>query len=191
MTRGNMRAKRGFTLIELLIVIGIIGVLVIVLAVAIFPAISKSAENNTKLLLQNVHTSLSSGRGELSMERFQRDAGSLANRIHSDDKKASSQMLLFYIAPTPEIWQNSQLYAGTNYNPQTQPEALSEFTHIEPNRLPWLKDAWGNELWYHYDRASDTPYIMSAGPDGIWENADDLVLDTRSGQIQSRADMER
>lgn len=186
-----MRAKRGFTLIELLIVIGIIGVLVVVLVVVIFPQLEKSRQNDTRLLLQSIHSGLSAKRGVFSIEQFRRDAGDLENRIHSDPKVQTSQMMLFYLAPAPEVWQNSRVYGGTNYNPSVQPESFNRFTHTEPNRLSWLKDAWENTLWYFHDRGDDTVYIMSAGPDGEWENDDDVVLDTRSGTIQNRADMER
>jgi prepilin-type N-terminal cleavage/methylation domain-containing protein len=183
--------RRGFTLIELLIVIGIISLLVVVLAVAVLPFIGRSEENRTRALLQTIQANIGAQRVAMDESAFRRDAGDLAGQIHSDDKIRSSQMLLFYFAPTREIWDGSNLYSGRNYDPAIAPETFAEFTEREQRRMPWIVDSWGTTLWYRWDATAQVAYVMSAGPDREWESPDDLILDVNSGQIRTRAEMTR
>jgi prepilin-type N-terminal cleavage/methylation domain-containing protein len=181
--------RRGFTLIELLIVVGIIVVLLVVLAVAILPKLITAKENNTKTLLNNAYSGLPLSVGALTPAKFRSDAGTLSRKIHPDDKIESSQMLLFYLAPSRPTWDGSKLYAGRNYDPPNTPETFAEFTMEEADRLPWLVDAWGKELWYRLDRGANVAYLQSAGQDSIWDNEDDLIYDPRSGTVKNRSDM--
>ncbi len=189
MARTHRTNRRGFTLIELLIVVGIIVVLLVVLAVAILPKLLAAKENNTKTLLSNAYSGLPLGVGTLTPDKFRSDAGNLSRKIHQDEKIQSSQMLLFYLAPSRETWDSSKLYAGRNYDPPNTPETFAEFTVTESDRLPWLADAWGKELWYRLDRGAGVAYLQSAGQDSIWDNDDDLVYDPRSGSVKSRAEL--
>ncbi len=182
---------RGFTLIELLIVVGIVSLLLVVLVVAVLPWISKSRVNQTKTLLNTIYTGLPIDSGILTPQRFKNDAGSMANQIHSDEKIASSQMILFYLAPSRDVWVNSKLYAGRNYDPPNPPESFGDSLRTEANRMPWLIDAWDKELWYRHDKNVNLAYVQSAGPDGIWDNDDDLVYDPRSQSVKEFAEMAR
>ena len=190
--RPPARSNKGFTLIELMIVIGIIAVLVVVLAIAILPWLSKSDENNTKTLLQSVHAAVSGNKSVLTIEKFKKDAGSMAVKIDSNDDIALAQMLLFYIAPSKEVWDNSALYKGTTYNPTNRSEEFAEFTNSDnASRLPYLVDAWGNPLVYSYDKVAKNVYIYSRGPDGKEKTDDDVILDTSSGTIKLRSEFSK
>jgi prepilin-type N-terminal cleavage/methylation domain-containing protein len=186
----DRNTRRGFTLIELLIVVGIIVVLLVVLAITILPKLMAAKENNTRTLLTNVYGGIST-QGTLRQEKFRRDAGNLSRKIESDEKISSSQMLLFYLAPSREVWDGSKLYAGQNYNPPNTQETYAEFLREETDKLPWLVDAWGTTIWYQEDRQAGVAYIRSAGPDGVWDNDDDLIFDPKSETIKLRSEMNR
>lgn len=178
------KTNQGFTLIELMIVIGIIVVLMAVLAVAIFPMISRSNENGTKALLQQIGGAMNSKKGAYSVKKFQKDIGSLSKALESDPKKRSSQMMLFYVAPTERAWNESKLYKGKNYAPEIDPVNLKESIMNEESALPYLADAWGTTLWYKYDKGAKTMLILSAGEDRAWDTEDDLVYDGRSDSVK-------
>lgn len=187
-----MRTNKGFTLIELLIVIGIISVLVVVLALAILPWLSKSDENNTKTLLTTVNSTIGGHKGALTLEQFKKDAGQLAMKIDSQDEIAYAQMLLFYTAPSREVWEQSAKYGGTNWNPPVQPETLGEFINKDnASRLPHLVDAWGKPVVFSYDRASKTAYIYSFGPDMEKNTDDDLMMIVGETTVKTRAELKR
>jgi prepilin-type N-terminal cleavage/methylation domain-containing protein len=180
--------NRGFTLIELLIVIGIIAVLVVVLAFAVFPFIARSDVSATKTMLTNVGTGLPANPKVLDLKQFRTHAGpTLGSKIDPDPRKASSQMLLFYLAPSQEVWRDAKLYERQSYNPPNQPESFAEFT--DGTGLPWLVDRWNTPLWYDYDPTVKAGYIMSAGPDKIWKTEDDLIFDPKSESVKERREM--
>jgi prepilin-type N-terminal cleavage/methylation domain-containing protein len=177
-------SRKGFTLIEVLIVVGIIALLVMVLAIAILPMVAQSDERRTRTLLQTI-APVAEGHTLPNLETFRRDAGNLADRISSDNDIAHSQMMLFYLAPSNEVWQGSRLYAGQNYNPQFRPEEFSEYTRTDTGKLPYLVDAWDRPLRWQYDTAVSALFISSAGPDGEFGTNDDLVLDTRMNEVRT------
>lgn len=179
-------SRRGFTLIELMIVIGIIAVLVAVLALAVLPWLSKSAENSTKSLMTSVGGMVTAERNVLTLERFRKDVGpNLAGQIDSDPKKASAQMLMFYYAPKEDTWKKSTYFKGQNYDPKVQPKDWAEFTKVGGNApdLPYLTDGWNNELYYYYDKAAKIVIIRSWGPDGREGGDDDLAFDGGSNRV--------
>ena len=186
----NRNTRRGFTLIELLIVVGIIVVLLVVLAITILPKMMAAKENNTRTLLTNIYGGIST-MGILRQDKFRRDAGNLSRKIESDEKISSSQMVLFYLAPSRETWDGSKLYAGQNYNPPNTQEMYAEFLMEDVDKLPWLVDAWDTPIWYQEDRQAGVAYIRSAGQDGVWDTEDDLIFDPKSESIKLRADMSR
>lgn len=187
-----MRNNKGFTLIELLIVIGIISVLVVVLALAILPWLSKSDENNTKTILQTINSTIGGHKGTLTIEQFKKDAGQLAMKIDSNDDVAHAQMLLFYIAPSREVWEQSAKYGGTNWNPPVQPETISEFIYKDDaSRLPHLVDAWGKPIVFSYDRPSKTSFVYSFGPDMTKGNDDDLMMIVGETTVKTREELKK
>jgi prepilin-type N-terminal cleavage/methylation domain-containing protein len=175
--------RKGFTLIELLIVVGIIVLLVSVLAVAIMPLMGQGDVRRTRSLLQSIAPIADSGRTLPTLETFRRDAGDLSRQISNDNDIAHSQMILFYLAPSRDVWDGSRLYRGRNYDPLFQPEQFSDSTVNSPNLMPYLVDAWETPLRWQYDRNVQALFIMSAGPDKAFGNNDDLVLDTRSNEV--------
>jgi len=186
----NMRANRqGFTLIELLIVVGIISLLIVVLAVAILPWLSKSEESATRTLLQQIGPVITGEKNPPTIKKFKKDAGQLSSRISSDEKLASSQMMLFYAAPTRSTWEGSDLYKDQNYAPLLQPEDLAKFTREEGGRLPHLVDAWEKPIWYKFDNNLKLGFVYSSGPDAMPGTPDDLIFDSRNNKVKSREEM--
>jgi prepilin-type N-terminal cleavage/methylation domain-containing protein len=188
----NMRAnKRGFTLIELLIVVGIISVLIVVLAIAVLPWLSKSEEKATRTVLSQIGTAMSDKKVVPTIAKFKKDAGQLSGKIDGQERKASSQMMLFYMAPSRSTWDSSALYKGRNYEPTLAPEQFAEFTRDDGGRLPYLVDSWENVIWYEYHKDLKGGAIYSAGEDGVPNNDDDLVFDPRDAQVKTFGEMKK
>ena len=184
-------SKRGFTLIELLIVVGIISILIVVLFVAILPWLKKSEVNATTAMLEQIGGALSADRVALNINKFKKDAGpSLSGRIAGDEKMASSQMMLFYTAPTREVWDLSSIYKGRNYAPKLQPQEFTKFTREDGGKMPYLVDAWEHPIWYKYEKAFNGGVIYSAGKDGLAGNEDDIIFDPRNTKAMLRSDIQ-
>ena len=182
--------KRGFTLIELLIVVGIISLLVVVLFVAVFPWLGKSKVSATTSLLQQIGGTLSADKLSLNVNKFKKDAGSLSKDISNDEKTASSQMMMFYTAPTREVWDQSSLYKDRNYAPKLQPQEFTKFSRDDAGKLPYLVDAWETPIWYKYEKVFNGGVIYSAGEDTVPGNADDLIYDPRNDRVKLREELE-
>ncbi|MCB9932205.1 MAG: prepilin-type N-terminal cleavage/methylation domain-containing protein [Planctomycetes bacterium] len=186
-----LRANRqGFTLIELLIVVGIISVLIVVLAFAVLPWLKKSEEKATRTLLQQIGPVVTAEKVPPTIQKFKKDAGPLSGRIAADEKFASSQMMLFYAAPSRSVWEGSALYKDRNYAPAIEPEQFAKFTREEGGRLPHLVDAWENPIWYVYDKTVKAGFVFSAGEDGQRGTPDDLIFDSRNNSVKSREELE-
>jgi prepilin-type N-terminal cleavage/methylation domain-containing protein len=177
--------KTGFTLIELLIVVGIIAVLIVVLAIAVLPWLSKSDEKATRTILSQIGSAMSGGKVVPTIAKFKKDAGQLSGKISGEEDKASSQMMLFYMAPSRSTWEGSALYKGRNYEPTLTPEDFAEFTREDSGKLPYLVDAWDKVIWYDYDKAVGG-MIWSAGEDMQKRTPDDLVFDPRDAKVKKR-----
>lgn len=175
--------KKGFTLIELLIVVGIISLLLVVLAVAVLPALSKGDEQATTSLLQQVGPEFSARTPAPTLKQFRKDAGSSASRISGNDKIAWGQAMLFYLAPSRSTWDSADYYKGQNYAPKHQPEEFAEFTREEGGMFPYLVDAWDKPIWYKYNAKSKSGYVMSSGEDGLPGTPDDFIFDARNNKV--------
>jgi prepilin-type N-terminal cleavage/methylation domain-containing protein len=184
----NHKRRAGFTLIELMIVVGIIVVLMAVLAIAIMPWLRKSDEKATRTLLLNIGPQITGGKVAPSIKKFKKDAGSLSSKISSDKKFASSQMMLFYTAPTRETWDSAKCYKDQNYNPPQQPQQYAEFTQTDKG-LPYLVDAWGTCIWYEYDKTVKAGFVFSEGEDMQWNTPDDLIYDSRNNKVSRRDEL--
>lgn len=180
------KSRAGFTLIELMIVVGIIAILVVVLAVAVLPALSKNDEKATISLLQNIGPEICGRKVPPTMTKFKKDAGSLSGRISGDEKIASSQMMLFYVAPSRSIWDGAKYYKDQSYNPTQQPESFAKFTRETGGGLPYLVDAWEMPIFYEYDKNAKTSFVFSNGEDTLWNTPDDLIFDVRNNQVIKR-----
>jgi hypothetical protein len=65
------------------------------------------------------------------------------------------------------------LYAAGD---QGLPEDLKQLLRARPSLGMGLRDAWGQEI--KYERLSDSSFrLRSAGPDGVFDTADDIVKD--------------
>jgi prepilin-type N-terminal cleavage/methylation domain-containing protein len=190
MTRAA-KLRSGFTLIELLIVVGIISLLVLVLTVAVMPRLLQNQVRTTEALLQRIGGPATETRVVFTVERFQADAGEIAGWISRDEKIRSSQMLTFYLAPSREVWERSSFYRG-EHDPKLPPDTLSEFMVRGGEReMPYIVDPWGNPIWYVHDAGLNAVFLVSAGPDGIWSNDDDLIYDSRNNRVAMRRDLAR
>ena len=184
----NMRTRKtGFTLIELLIVVGIISVLIVVLAIAVLPWLSKSDEKASRTILQQLGSAMDQGKVVPTIAKFKKDAGQLAGKISQDQNKASSQMMLFYLAPNRATWEASNLYKGRDYAPILTPEDFAEFTR-DDNGLPYLVDAWDNVISYQHEKGAGG-LIWSWGEDKQWKTPDDLVFDPRDSKVHTREEI--
>lgn len=179
--------KRGFTLIELLIVIGIISVLVAVLAIALLPWLNKAKPRATTTLLKNIGDAVGGERVSFSEVQFKKDAGPVAGQASTDEKKRSSQILVFYLCPSKDVWDKAPGYKGRSYEPKLLPEQYKDALDTS-EKLPFFKDAWDRTLWYKIDK-SGRFYVWSAGADGQWETNDDLVYDSANSAVKEYGDL--
>lgn len=180
--------EKGFTLIELLIVVGIIAVLVAVLGIALLPWIAKAKPRATKALLKNIGDAVAGERVAFSETQFKKDAGALATNLASDEKTRSSQILVFYLCPTKEVWDKAPGYKGRSYDPKFPPEQYKDSLDTTAQKMPFFKDAWDRPLWYRIDK-SGRFYLWSAGDDGQWENADDWVYDSANSTVKEFSEL--
>lgn len=185
----NRGRKSGFTLIELLIVVGIISLLIVVLAAALLPWLGKSDERRAIAMIENFGGAISGGTHVLDEATFKRDAGTLSGRISSDPKTRSSQMLLFYLAPSRSTWETARFYKDRGYAPTLQPEQFQEQTREEGGGLPFVVDPWERPIWYNYDAVQSAHFLYSSGADGIAGNDDDLIYDGRKNKVVKREDL--
>jgi prepilin-type N-terminal cleavage/methylation domain-containing protein len=176
--------KKGFTLIEVLIVVGIIALLMAVLVVAVIPLMTRGDIQNARSLLLNVGP-LTGRTPPPTLVSFRRDAGPLASQIAPGDDIAHSQMILFYLAPSNEVWSAAPLYRDRNYNPDIPPEQFTNYTREDPGLLPYLVDPWGTPLRWHVDNAAGVIFIISAGQDERFGTDNDLVYDPRMEQVRT------
>ncbi len=179
--RYRKQANRGFTLIELLIVIGIIAVMVAVLALAVLPWLSKSEEKATTSIMQQVGGLLNDTKTGYSVQKFRKDAGKLSGKIN--DKVASAQLLVFYFAPSKEVWDTADYYKNQNYAPKVQPSDWQSFIKQDGDQLPYLCDAWGTALEYTYDKTANAVVVKSAGEDTKFGTDDDFIFDGRNNKV--------
>jgi len=181
-------SKSGFTLIELLIVVGIISILIVVLAIAVLPWLGKSDEKASRNLLQTIGPVMAGREVPPMLATFKKDAGKRSGQIAGDEDKASSQMMLFYSAPSRSSWDGSALYKDRNYEPDLQPENFVEFTR-EDSGLPYLVDAWDHVIWYKYNNDLKAGFVYSRGADNEKGNDDDLIYDPRDNKVKNRDEM--
>jgi prepilin-type N-terminal cleavage/methylation domain-containing protein len=180
-------ARKGFTLIELLIVVGIIAVLVAVLAVALLPMLAKAKPKATKTLLKNIGDAVAGERVSYSEVQFKKDAGVLASSASTDKYKKSSQILMFYLCPTKDVWEKAPMYKSRTYDPKLSPEQYKDSTDAS-EKLPFFIDAWGKPIWYSIDK-SGRFYIRSAGEDGNWDTDDDLIFDSGNSSVKELSEI--
>jgi prepilin-type N-terminal cleavage/methylation domain-containing protein len=187
------RTRRGFTLIELLIVVGIIVILVAVLALAILPWFSKAGERSTREIMGQVGAMLADEKNPLTVEQFRRDAGQMSSQIASDRKKSSAQMIVFYYAPSQRVRENAPVYKGRGVEPRVDPKEWTKFLLNDGSApdMPHLCDVWGTELWYIYDKASNTHILRSAGEDTNWDTEDDLAYNSLKGGVGKWEEMKK
>lgn len=182
-------AIRGFTLIELMIVIGIIAVMVAVMALAVLPWLSKSEEKATTSIMQQVGGLLSDTKTGYNVQKFRKDAGKLASGIN--DQHASAQLMVFYFAPSKEVWDAADYYKNQNYSPKVQPADWAAFIKQDGNQLPHLCDAWGTPLKYMYDKTASAIIVESAGEDMKFGTDDDFVFDGRNNTVKKREEFNK
>lgn len=186
--------RRGFTLIELLIVVGIIIVLVAVLALAIIPWLSKADTNATKSIMDNVGTLLEAQRNTLSVSQMQRDAGPFSGQISHDAKIASSQLLVFYFAPSQKVRESAPVYrGGVGVGSSVDAKDWAKFLMNESGAedMPYLVDSWGTTYWYTFEKASGKTILRSAGEDLKWDTDDDLAHVSGGGKTGLWSDKRR
>ena len=147
---------------------------------------SKNDEKATISLLQNIGPEICGRKVPPTMTKFKKDAGSLSGRISGDEKIASSQMMLFYVAPSRSVWDGAKYYKDQSYNPKQQPESFAKFTRETGGGLPYLVDAWEMPIFYEYDKNAKTSFVFSNGEDTLWNTPDDLIYDVRNNQVIKR-----
>lgn len=186
----NARNRRGFTLIELLIVIGIIGLLVTVLAVSLLAFLPSAKVKATMSLLNTLGGAVAGERTppDPTGKRLKKDAGALHGRMDTRDQVLlSSQVLAFYLCPSPEIWDQAPVHQKKGaYNPTLKPEQIKDSLRDDKS-MQYIVDAWDSTIWYYLD-PSGTVYLLSAGEDGKFETDDDLIYDGGSNSVYERAD---
>lgn len=184
----NLRKNQGFTLIELLVVVAIIAVLVVVIMVALWPALTRSRAEATKTLLTNMGTALANMRPLPNKTQFTKDAGPLAGSLDTSEAKASSQLLVFYLLPSRDVWQEAPLYKGRDYQPQFDPAQYKDQLFDSGGKIQFLADGWGTPVWYTIDRQGAF-YLISAGEDMKFDTPDDFIYDSKSNTVDKRENL--
>ncbi|MCC6574087.1 MAG: prepilin-type N-terminal cleavage/methylation domain-containing protein [Planctomycetes bacterium] len=180
------RRNSGFTLIELMVVVGIIAVLVTVIMVALLPALMKSRENATRTLLTSLGSLVGGMQVKPNKKQFDKDAGAtLSAQLDSNREKATSQLLLFYVCPSRDVWAEAPLYKSRDYQPQLDPAQYKDLIMDGGGKLQYFADAWGTSLWYGLDKTGEL-YLISAGEDMTFETPDDLIYDGKADQVWKR-----
>lgn len=178
--------RRAFTLIELMIVVGIISLLMAVLFVAVLPWLSKADNEAMKATLSTIGPSIQNMPVKPSLVKFKKDAGSLSGQISSDNDEATSQMLVFYLAPDADTWNQSKYYKGRAYEPLIQPQTLKASIGGDKT-LKYFEDSEGNPLRLVIEKGNI--FLHARGEDGEFMTADDLIYDGLAGNTKMGEDL--
>ncbi|MCF6228334.1 MAG: type II secretion system GspH family protein [Planctomycetes bacterium] len=178
--------RRAFTLIELMIVVGIITLLMSVLFVAVLPWLKKADVEATKATLSTIGPSIQEMTVKPNLKKFKKDAGSLAGQISGDDDIATSQMLVFYLAPNAETWNQSKYYKGQDYDPKIPPQDLQAYIGGDKT-LKYFMDSEGRSLRMVIEKGN--VFLHACGEDGEFMTADDLIYDGLAGNTKMGEDL--
>ena len=167
--------RRGFTLIELLIVVGIIGVLVAVLLAVLMSARKKAKINEARNFVDTiVPTAITKWRDDKGKAG---DKYPLSGTNSNNDLYEGNRLLFNALITEPGR------AAKESFIP------MDAFVQGTDRQKPVFLDPWENP--YRYRNWANAPKgaksgaiikyndgtydLVSSGPDGIWDNEDDII----------------
>ena len=167
--------QRGFTLIELLIVVGIIGVLVAVLLAVLMSARKKAKVNEARNFVDTIVPT--------AITKWRDDKGKTTDKFPLSGANSNSDMyegnrLLFNALISEPGRAGKESFIPSDAFSQGTDRQKPVF--LDPWEQPYRYRNWANvpkggksgNLIKYNDGTYD---LVSAGPDGIWDNEDDVI----------------
>lgn len=149
--------RAGFTIVEILVVLSII----ILLAGLLLPALVGAKNSANKAQVRNFIKSLM-----VSLENYVNETGEMP--------RADEQLTA---ADSAEVLYQALTYEGGNFEPF--PFAESQLKDTDGDGEWEVVDRWGEPLRYFRrfssEKIKNRPIIISAGPNGTHEDADDIT----------------
>ncbi|MCC6149315.1 MAG: prepilin-type N-terminal cleavage/methylation domain-containing protein [Planctomycetes bacterium] len=167
--------RRGFTLIELMIVVGIIGVLVAVLLAVLMTARKKAKINEARNFVDTVVPT--------AITKWRDDKGKAGDKFplsgaNSNNDLFEGNALLFNALISDPGRAGKEAYISTDaYHEGTE---RNKKVFLDPWENPYRYRNWANAPKGAKSGAiikyNDGTYdLVSSGPDGIWDNEDDII----------------
>jgi general secretion pathway protein G len=168
-------AKRGFTLIELLIVVAIVGVLVAVLVAVLLGARSRAKVGQARDFVDNA-LSIAITKWQDDRKAGRRDIFPTSDYNDSDVYEGTRK--LFFALVTEPSKAGKEAYIPKDAYNSRDNKGGSEF--VDPWENPYRYRNWATtgrsaaaSKLVKYNKA--TYDVVSAGPDGIFDNDDDVI----------------
>jgi prepilin-type N-terminal cleavage/methylation domain-containing protein len=153
--------KYGLTLVEVLVAV----VIIAILAAGLY-SVGNYLETQSKIKLTKSTIEILSA----AIEQYHDFYGRFPNDPnHPSDPNLSMEQLYSQLSLAPDakkILNQINFSAGKKYS-------LIKDTDKDGN--PEIVDAWGTNLKYSYTSGDNFPLVTSAGPDGIWNDDDDIT----------------
>lgn len=167
--------RRGFTLIELLIVVGIIGVLVAVLLAVLMTARKKAKINEARNFVDTIIPT--------AITKWRDDKGKATDKYplsgaNSNNDIFEGNRLLFNALVTEPNRAGKEAFLAMDAITQGTDRTKPIF--VDPWENPYRYRNWANAPKGAKSGAiikyNDGTYdLVSAGPDGVWDNEDDII----------------
>jgi prepilin-type N-terminal cleavage/methylation domain-containing protein len=153
----NRKHKNGVTLIEMVIVVGIIALL----ATMVIGIVSRIDNRIKEKGLKNIFALL-----ESALQEYYQYSDKFPEQTEKDftNAQAHSEYLYKELRSIPNSRDILEKIS----------DSLLENKYGDSDTLPEIYDPWGTALDYRYVPGDNFPELISAGPDKIFDTADDI-----------------
>ncbi len=174
---------RGFTLIEVLVVMAIIFTMAGIGFGVFFKSLQSAKENETRLILDAVSSAMVARSVDISStQRAETALGITTGFVYPDanNEDSSTEKLIFYISG--DFNGDGNVDVGVkSKDSKIVKEGAGQDSYVKLIGSKWVVvDSWDKPIHYKfpgvYHNEDDGFDLRSAGPDGIFDNEDDIIL---------------